>query len=465
VPSGLAAVAAVLPSALLPCSDGVDQVNCVKPSAQADTGQDQARQLALADAAARQADADRLAEQGRLLAKKAETERTAAAGAKAARDAADAQANEAKRVEALQQREQARLKAEADRLAAKAKEDAAAEVQAQAVAKRQADEARVAGEQAQARRDVEARATLADQARARAEAESSALREQLAKAQEAAASLAQARLAEQARAKAQADAAAATAASAGLAVLAQQAKADAQTTVYANRRALVIGNDNYRHVPKLLNAREDAKAIADNLKQFGYQVTLKLDLTEKDMKAALRTFKNQVEGGDEVMVFFAGHGVQLGSTNYLLPTDITGESEDQIKDDAIQLQRVLDDMSEKKAKLTLALIDACRDNPFKTAQRAIGGRGLAPTTAATGQMVIFSAGTGQQALDKLGPADTNRNGLFTRVFLKEMQKTGVSIDKVLRNVRTEVVGLARAAGHEQVPAIYDQVVGDFYFRR
>ena len=75
------------------------------------------------------------------------------------------------------------------------------------------------------------------------------------------------------------------------------------------------------------------------------------------------------------------------------------------------------------------------------------------------------AGTGQQALDKLGPADTNRNGLFTRVFLKEMQKTGVSIDKVLRNVRTEVVGLARAAGHEQVPAIYDQVVGDFYFRR
>ncbi len=238
-----------------------------------------------------------------------------------------------------------------------------------------------------------------------------------------------------------------------------------QKTIYATRRALVIGNDTYRQVTKLVNAREDARAIAESLQQVGYQVTLKLDLTEKDMKAALRTFKGQVEGGDEVLVFFAGHGVQLGAANYLLPVDIAGESEEQIKDESIQLQRVLDDMSEKKAKFTLAMIDACRDNPFKTVNRNISGRGLAPTTAATGQMVIFSAGAGQQALDKLGPADKSRNGLFTRIFLKEMQKPGLSIDKVVRNVRNEVVGMARSVGHEQVPAIYDQVVGEFYFRR
>jgi hypothetical protein len=99
------------------------------------------------------------------------------------------------------------------------------------------------------------------------------------------------------------------------------------------------------------------------------------------------------------------------------------------------------------------------------ASRALGGRGLAPTTAATGQMVIFSAGSGQQALDKMGPADKNKNGLFTRVFLKEMQKTGVSIDRIVRNVRTEVVEMAKSVGHDQVPAIYDQVVGDFYFKK
>jgi hypothetical protein len=148
-----------------------------------------------------------------------------------------------------------------------------------------------------------------------------------------------------------------------------------------------------------------------------------------------------------------------------LPVDITGESEEQIKDDGIQLQRILDDMSERKAKFTLDMIDACRDNPFKSAGRSIGGRGLTPTTAATGQMVIFSAGSGQQALDKLGPTDKNKNGVFTRVFLKEMQKPGVSLDKVVRNVRNDVVNMAKSVGHEQVPAIYDQVVGEFYFRK
>ena len=236
-------------------------------------------------------------------------------------------------------------------------------------------------------------------------------------------------------------------------------------TTMANRKALVIGNDTYKSVTKLLNAREDAKAIASNLTAVGYKVTLQLDLNEKEMKAALRTFSSQVQGGDEVMFFFAGHGVQLGSANYLLPTDIDSESEAQVKDEAIQLQRVLDDMTDKKAKFTLAMIDACRDNPFKATGRNIGGRGLAPTTAATGQMVVFSAGTGQQALDRLGSSDKNKNGVFTRTFLKEMQKPGLSIDRIIKNVRNEVAELAKTIGHEQVPAIYDQVLGDFYFKK
>ena len=233
-------------------------------------------------------------------------------------------------------------------------------------------------------------------------------------------------------------------------------------TLNSNRRALVIGNDSYKQITKLLNAREDAKAIAESLEQAGYLVTLKLDLTEKEMKSALRVFKSQISGGEEVVIFYAGHGVQIGSSNYLLPTDIAGENEEQIKDEAIQLQRILDDMAERKAKLTLVMLDACRDNPFKIAGRNIGGRGLAPTTAANGQMVIFSAGTGQQALDRLGPNDKDKNGVFTRVLIKEMKNTGVTVDKLIRNVRTQVVALAQSIGHEQVPAIYDQVVGDFY---
>ncbi len=247
----------------------------------------------------------------------------------------------------------------------------------------------------------------------------------------------------------------------------RQQLARAEASAPGIRKALVIGNDNYKFVPKLVNAVEDAKALAENLAKVGYSVTLRTNLTEKDMKSALRVFRGMVNPGDEVAIFYAGHGVQLGSANYLLPTDVGGDSEEEVKDEAIPLQKILDDMSEKRAKFTLAMLDACRDNPFKGAGRSIGGntRGLAPTSAATGQMVVFSAGTGQQALDRLGANDKSRNGLFTRVFLQEMHKPGVSIDKIVRNVRTEVVNLAKTVGHEQVPAIYDQVVGEFFFSK
>ena len=230
------------------------------------------------------------------------------------------------------------------------------------------------------------------------------------------------------------------------------------------RKALIIGNDSYRSVPPLVNARADARLISENLSMFGYAVTLKMDLTEKQMKEALRVFKGQVNPGDEVAIFYAGHGVQLGSANYLLPVDVGGDNEEQVRDEAIPLQRILDDMTDKKAKFTLAMIDACRDNPFKSSGRSVGGtRGLAVTSAATGQMVIFSAGTGQQALDKLGPADKIKNGVFTRVFVEQMKVAGAPITNVMRNVRNEVARLAKTIGHDQVPAIYDQVLGDFYF--
>ena len=237
--------------------------------------------------------------------------------------------------------------------------------------------------------------------------------------------------------------------------------------VFANRKALVIGNDSYQKIATLANAREDARVIAENLTSFGYKVSLKLDVTEKQFKSELRNFKNNVQAGDEVAIFYAGHGVQIASTNYLLPVDVGGQNEEEIKDEGIALQRLLDDMHDKGAKFTLAMIDACRDNPFKGSGRSIGGgtRGLAPTTTATGQMVVFSAGSGQQALDKLGPTDKSKNGLFTRIFVEEMQQPGVTVDRVLRNVRSKVVGLAKSVGHNQVPAIYDQVVGEFYFRQ
>jgi hypothetical protein len=234
--------------------------------------------------------------------------------------------------------------------------------------------------------------------------------------------------------------------------------------VMARRLALVMGNDKYEHVTALQNAREDARAISQRLQSLGFTVFLHLDVNEKRFKQVLREFRSRLSGGEEVVVFFAGHGVQFGSANYLLPVDVKGDSEEQVRDDSVELQRVLDDLKERKAKFTLAIIDACRDNPFQAAGRALGGRGLAPTTAATGQMIMFSAGAGQRALDNLGKQDADKNGLFTRVLLKEMMRPRVPIDRVLRNVRNEVVRLSKDAGQEQTPALYDQAVGDFYFK-
>ena len=234
--------------------------------------------------------------------------------------------------------------------------------------------------------------------------------------------------------------------------------------VMARRRALVVGNERYKNVPVLQNAAEDARAMARALTDLGYKVDTYIDLTERGFNRALRDFRADLKGGEEVLFFYAGHGVQLGNSNFLLPTDLGSDSAEQVRDESIELQKILGDLSDQKPKFTLAVIDACRDNPFKQSGRSIGGRGLAPTTAATGQMVMFSAGSGQQALDKLGEKDKDKNGLFTRVFLEEMKRPGVSVDRVLRNVRQRVVDIARSVGHEQVPALYDQAVGEFYFK-
>jgi hypothetical protein len=231
------------------------------------------------------------------------------------------------------------------------------------------------------------------------------------------------------------------------------------------RVALVIGNQTYTTVPSLRNARADAEAMAAALDALGFEVILRLDLDDRALRQAMRDFKSRLDGGSEAVFYFAGHGVQLGAANYLLPTNIRPESEEQVKDDALMLQRVLDDLSEQKVRFSVAIVDACRDNPFpKTGTRSIGStRGLAPTTAATGQMILFSAGAGQTALDNLSPEDSNPNGVFTRVLLREMTRPGIPVDQVLKRTRQEVVSLAKSIGHEQVPALYDQTVGEFFF--
>jgi formylglycine-generating enzyme required for sulfatase activity len=233
--------------------------------------------------------------------------------------------------------------------------------------------------------------------------------------------------------------------------------------VHAARLALVVGNDQYQHISPLRNAAADAQAMAVALGKAGYQVTQRTNLDLRVLKDELRTFRRRIQGGDEVVVFFSGHGVQVGGENYLLPTDTRSDSEEQVRDDAVALSSVLADLRSARPAFTLAIIDACRDNPFQQTGKSIGGRGLTRVSSATGEMVLFAAGEGQRALDRLGNSDPVHNGVFTRVLVKEMERPGIPVDRVMRSVREQVARLAQSVGHDQVPALYDQVLGNFYF--
>ncbi len=229
------------------------------------------------------------------------------------------------------------------------------------------------------------------------------------------------------------------------------------------RVALVIGNDQYVYATKLKNAVADARAMAVNLEKLGYQVLLAVNANREDMLKAVRTFKERLRPDDEGVFYYAGHGVAFKSENFLLPTDISGNTEDQLRDRAIPLQRVLDDLNGQQVRFALAIIDACRNNPFTANGRSFSNSGLSPALPATGQMVIYSAGTAQQALDKLNDEDHNPNSLFTRVFLEEMMRPNLTVTEVLHNVRDKVYQQSRSVKSEQTPALFDQAPGKFYF--
>ena len=166
--------------------------------------------------------------------------------------------------------------------------------------------------------------------------------------------------------------------------------------VQAARQALVIGNDNYTSVSKLQKAGNDATAMARELKAAGFAVQLHRDLSYLAMVKVVDTFTAGIKGGDEVMVFYAGHGVQIKNGAYLLPTDIEATSESSVEKTAYELNSLMEKLSEAKAAFSLVMVDACRDNPLKAKGRSVGNtRGLSAIEPPKGQMVVYSASKGQ----------------------------------------------------------------------
>lgn len=234
------------------------------------------------------------------------------------------------------------------------------------------------------------------------------------------------------------------------------------------RLGLVIGNDAYSEVPALDKAAADARAIAERLTARGFTVIAATDTDRREMNRRISEFTARLEPGDTAFLFFAGHGVEIDGENYLLPTDIAvplaGE-EDFIKSESIALSRLLDRIRGTGARTLVAVIDACRNNPFETSTgRSIGStRGLGRIAAPQGTFVIFSAGAGQLALDELTEDDPAANSVFTRSLLPLLDRPGLELRPMMADLRLAVRDLARSVGHDQVPAYYDELLGEFYF--
>jgi hypothetical protein len=241
----------------------------------------------------------------------------------------------------------------------------------------------------------------------------------------------------------------------------------ATPTLAAKRVALVIGNDAYENVPQLQKAANDAHAMAEELAKLGFEVISAENVGRRAMSRALVEAENKLQSGDTVLFYFAGHGFAIDGTNYLLPVDVpaAGPGEEGLVRDASFAATGLSDQFQAKGAATVILIlDACRDNPFAIkGKRSIGlTRGLSRMDPAEGMFVLFSAGQGQSALDRLSDTDINPNSVFTRTLLAELAQPGLSMVQVAKQTQSKVRELAAKVNHEQTPAYYDQIIGDLY---
>ena len=231
------------------------------------------------------------------------------------------------------------------------------------------------------------------------------------------------------------------------------------------RVALVIGNNDYQYAKKLDNAVADAQAFRRELEARGFQVVYRENANRRAMNGAMEEFVGKLSTDAIGLIYYSGHGVQINGANYLIPTDLSAKGASDFAYDAVDLTKLVDRVSQTQAKFALAVIDACRDNPFQGTGRDIGGsRGLvAPSGNASGVMVVYSAGANQKALDRLSDVDRNPNGLFTREFLKAMRIPGLTVQEAVNQIKMSVIAQAKSVGHVQTPAIYDQSVGTFVF--
>jgi hypothetical protein len=236
----------------------------------------------------------------------------------------------------------------------------------------------------------------------------------------------------------------------------------------AKRVALVIGNNDYKNVPKLQKAVNDARTMGETLKQLGFSVMVAENQNRQAFSETLLAFDHVVEAGDTAFFFYAGHGFEIAGQNFLLPTDVPAATEGQeelVRDASVLADRIIERLQNRKVRTAILVFDACRNNPFeRSGTRGVaGGGGLAPMTQLPeGVFSVFSAGPRQTALDRLSNNDTNPNSVFTRAFAKELLQPGENLVQVAQHTRRIVSEMAETVNHKQIPVYFDQMVDDVF---
>ncbi len=235
------------------------------------------------------------------------------------------------------------------------------------------------------------------------------------------------------------------------------------TGAQAERRlALLIGINDYEHIPRLEKAVGDVYAMERKLKTLDFDVTSVINPDRRTLNIALGRFAARLGPNDLAFIHFSGHGVEIDGDNFLLPRDIPkpqNNQKDTVKYEAIGLRRLISQFNSTGARARVFVIDACRDNPFEqSGVRSVGSsRGLARVEAPAGNFIMYSAGYRQLALDKLGPEDNAETSVYTRVLLSKLDQPGLPLAKIAREVRSEVQSIAQGIGHVQRPAYYDEL--------
>jgi hypothetical protein len=228
------------------------------------------------------------------------------------------------------------------------------------------------------------------------------------------------------------------------------------------RVAFVVGNSAYKNVPQLPNPVVDARSMAKVLRNVGFDVVEGANLSRDKMTEKLLEFGKKAEGADIAVFYYAGHGIAVNGTNYLLPVDTDLKSEMDVKLGAAINVDVTLEQTMEDAKVKLVFLDACRDNPFAAKIRSAKATrgvsvesGLAEMKSGEGTLIAFATGPGQTALD--GEAGTNSP--FTRALVANITKPGVEIQQAMTKVRAEVND---ETNKNQLPWGHTNLTGDVY---